>query len=609
MRRKTRRSLGKFMVLLSMAAFLTAEPVQASVRWGCTKTYSKWVAGVGLNVVRAGIGASWWRRAISTATAKAALLVTGAATAGTLIGQGINYGISRRWDPDPIFPIAGDPVFTSITDAEIDAMLPELFGYAGWSDDPTTHFPFTVADLLAADIELHPGIGTAALEYLRASVRTFVDVHQGAAVFWHEGRTPQFYAAQAAIDEDLIALQLATERFAHLISATVVETIDGPEPFESTATVPGCVIDGLMLPEFLAWFDELVLFGPAALPDTEPALVQFLQQIAGVMQPEPIAEDIVAWALGDLDGRQFECDGFGVDGFRSLSDLMLGGIDTFWSRVDLYGSQLVCPADIDGDGFVTLSDLSVMLSNYGRSGDVGFNDGDLNADAIVDLLDLSVMLSQYGSACGWALWSDSFDPYVTGTMLDGQGRWKGWDAVPMPGAVVTNAQSQSPANSVDITGSTDLVHEVIGEDTGKWAFSAWQYIPGDFQSNSSDDFAGTYFILLNRYEDGGAHDPSDWSIQMQFDSNDGMLKVYYGNGLNTVQVPYETDRWVRIRAIVDLDDDWTQVYYDDELIAEYSWTGGILGGGSGASDIAAVDLFANGSSSVFYDDLALEPAQ
>jgi hypothetical protein len=77
--------------------------------------------------------------------------------------------------------------------------------------------------------------------------------------------------------------------------------------------------------------------------------------------------------------------------------------------------------------------------------------------------------------------------------------------------------------------------------------------------------------------------------------------------LNTINVPYVTDRWVKIQSIVDLDEDWTRVYYDDELIAEYAWTGGVYGAGGGVPDIAAVDLFANGSSSVLYDDLLMEP--
>ena len=53
---------------------------------------------------------------------------------------------------------------------------------------------------------------------------------------------------------------------------------------------------------------------------------------------------------------------------------------------------------------------------------------------------------------------------------------------------------------------------------------------------------------------------------------------------------------------------WTD-FYDGALVAEYSWTGGIYGDGGGAAGIAAVDVFANGSSSVYYDDLSLRPTR
>ena len=111
---------------------------------------------------------------------------------------------------------------------------------------------------------------------------------------------------------------------------------------------------------------------------------------------------------------------------------------------------------------------------------------------------------------------------------------------------------------------------------------------------------------MNQFPVDANPENDEWSIQMQFDSNDGMLKVYYGNGLNTINIPYDTDRWVKIQAVIDLNENWTRIYYDDSLVAEYQWTGGVLGGGEGNLDISAVDLFANGASSVYYDDLKLE---
>ena len=202
------------------------------------------------------------------------------------------------------------------------------------------------------------------------------------------------------------------------------------------------------------------------------------------------------------------------------------------------------------------------------------------------------------------VWSEGFGAYEPGSAAHNQGDWRGWDNDPAATASISDAQSRSTGRSIEVSGPADQMHRHCTDGVGEWTYTAWQYIPADFASESNGDFAGTYFILLNTYDHGG---PYHWSVQMQFDSNDGLLKVFHGEDLDTVDVPYETDRWVRIQVQVDLDEDWTRVYYDDQPVAEYSWTGGVLGDGGGVLDVAAVDLYAHGSSPVYYDDLGLEP--
>ena len=55
-------------------------------------------------------------------------------------------------------------------------------------------------------------------------------------------------------------------------------------------------------------------------------------------------------------------------------------------------------ADIDANGVVNLTDLSKLLTNYGKSG-AGLM-GDLNGDNAVNLTDLSLLLAQYGKTVG-----------------------------------------------------------------------------------------------------------------------------------------------------------------------------------------------------------------
>jgi len=65
------------------------------------------------------------------------------------------------------------------------------------------------------------------------------------------------------------------------------------------------------------------------------------------------------------------------------------------------------------------------------------------------------------------------------------------------------------------------------------------------------------------------------------------------------------DQWVQIRVDIDLDADTQTFYYNNQMLYTDTWSGHVSGGG--ALNIGAVDLFANGSTSVYYDDIFLTP--
>ena len=64
-----------------------------------------------------------------------------------------------------------------------------------------------------------------------------------------------------------------------------------------------------------------------------------------------------------------------------------------------------------------------------------------------------------------------------------------------------------------------------------------------------------------------------------------------------------TGQWVEIRVEIDLTANTQAVYYNNQLLFQDTWTDHVSGGGS--LNIAAVDLFANSASTVYYDDLSL----
>jgi hypothetical protein len=189
-----------------------------------------------------------------------------------------------------------------------------------------------------------------------------------------------------------------------------------------------------------------------------------------------------------------------------------------------------------------------------------------------------------------ANWMDDFDSYATGSQLHGQGGWKGWDNNPAAGALTSDTQARSIPNSAAIVGASDLVQEYSGYTSGTWVYTAWQYVP--------DDFAGTsYFIMLNTYNDGG---PYNWSIQVNFDSTSNLVT---NDGISGGTLPLIKGQWVELRVEIDLNADTQSFYYDNQLLYIGTWTGEVSGGG--VLNIGAVDLFANGASLVYYDDMSL----
>lgn len=207
---------------------------------------------------------------------------------------------------------------------------------------------------------------------------------------------------------------------------------------------------------------------------------------------------------------------------------------------------------------------------------------------------LSVVVAVVALCAAPALadWSDNFDAYDTGSSMHGQGGWAGWEGDSTWTAYTTDAQAYSPPNSVDIVDTADLVHQYTGYTSGQWVYKAQQFIPDDFTGQS-------YFILLNTYDLFSG--TFNWSVQIRFDADLDVVESEF----EATQLPLITGEWVEVRAEIDLDADVVDLYYDGQLLSSKSWTEGLSGGG--ALNIAAVDLFANGASSIYYDDMALIP--
>lgn len=187
-------------------------------------------------------------------------------------------------------------------------------------------------------------------------------------------------------------------------------------------------------------------------------------------------------------------------------------------------------------------------------------------------------------------WSDNFDSYANGSQLHGVNGWVGWDNTLAAGALVSNAQSNSPSNSVDITGGADLVQTFSGATDGAWLFETKVYVPTAFTGSS-------YFIMLNTYNHTG---PYDWSVQIHFDAATNTVTDDYGSA---GAVAFTRGVWHDLTIEIDLDNDTKVSKLNGTILGTAAWKTGA----NSLANIGAIDLFANGASSVYYDDMRLVP--
>ena len=193
-------------------------------------------------------------------------------------------------------------------------------------------------------------------------------------------------------------------------------------------------------------------------------------------------------------------------------------------------------------------------------------------------------------------WSDNFDSYVTGSQMHGQGGWKGWFNSPGAGAVTSGSPFQSAPNSVDIKGGSDLVRE-YAVNGGLWRYSGSVFVPTAHTGLS-------YFILMSNYNDAGTN--MHWSSQMVFNSTLNTVGEDSPNGGTVTPVALVKGQWVPFSVDFDLVNDTKVVKYNNLQVLAARWRDQPGGAGGATLSLGAVDLYANNTTSVFYDNLRLE---
>jgi len=186
--------------------------------------------------------------------------------------------------------------------------------------------------------------------------------------------------------------------------------------------------------------------------------------------------------------------------------------------------------------------------------------------------------------------SENFDSYAAGSSIIGQGGWEGWDGASTPG-YVSNSQAYSSPNSLLVDGTCDVVHQFGGITTGTWWIRVRVYIPSSQTGN-------TYFIVLNTYAHGG---PYNWSSQLRFSATDGVVESVGGtDNPSGATAALVTNQWTEAWIEVDLDANTQNIYYQGVQFDSIPWNV------SGANAIATFDLFSDGASESYMDNVWLD---
>ena len=193
---------------------------------------------------------------------------------------------------------------------------------------------------------------------------------------------------------------------------------------------------------------------------------------------------------------------------------------------------------------------------------------------------------------------EDFESYTAGQKLaqqavaQGKDYWTTWSNAPggAEDPTVSADQHLSGANSVVIAGTNDAVLKLGDKIAGKYSVKFNVFVPTGFFG---------YYNILHLFN--GAS--SEWGTQVYFDA--GGLATVDAGAEGAATFNYFYDEWFQLENIIDLNNDWAQIYYNGDLVVEWQWSLGTFGT-PGLNQLGAANFYAwnvNGSPKTYYDDI------
>ncbi len=176
----------------------------------------------------------------------------------------------------------------------------------------------------------------------------------------------------------------------------------------------------------------------------------------------------------------------------------------------LNNSKAATNADIDNNGSVGISDLTILAANYGLSGKT-FSQGDITGDGTVNIYDFSILAAQWGQTSG----GSSYGPASPTPICDTSYTQSPYSSIPTATAVQTLINQKFPSASFPLP--TNVVDVPAGDNSStfgqNWQFSAntiYYFEPGvhygvGAEGKTGDVFIGGYSSTLGQAIIDGAN--------------------------------------------------------------------------------------------------------
>lgn len=158
---------------------------------------------------------------------------------------------------------------------------------------------------------------------------------------------------------------------------------------------------------------------------------------------------------------------------------------------------------------------------------------------------------------GELVFGDGFEsPYVVGTgVADQSDDWTTWSGGTggAEDALVSDAFAHMGTQSMNVTGTNDMVYELGGQTSGVFDINFWYYMESGF---------GGYYNLQHAFG-------STWAMEVYF-SDDGT--GYLSADAQEIDLTYPQDEWFYVENRVDLDADMAYMYINGEMVHEWVYS-------------------------------------